>query len=391
MNTLGPPVRAVTGGGLFHWFGYYDKFQFDPTDRYVLGMEVAFEHRSPEADDEISVGMVDLGDGDRWIELGRSRAWCWQQGCMLQWRPGSRTEVIWNDREGDRYVCHILDVRTGRKRTVPFPIYSVSPDGRSAVAPDFSRVNHMRPGYGYAGIPDPWRDTAAPKDSGIFRIDLEKGERELIVSIADVAEIPYPHGDLGGATHYFNHLLFNPDGSRFEFLHRWRTPEGGWGTRMLTAAPDGSDVHVVVDSGYTSHFIWRDPRHILAWAEYDSQGRHFYLFRDRSREVEVVGEGVMTEDGHVSYLPGADWMVNDTYPDENRERELYLFHVPTGRKFSLGKFFSPPEYKGEWRCDLHPRFSRDGRRVVVDSPHGGNGRQMYMIDVGAILDSARPR
>ncbi len=110
-----PPVRQITRGPKFHWFSYYDKLQFDPACRYALGMEVDFEHRSPKPDDVIKVGMVDLEDGDRWIELGETRAWCWQQGCMLQWRPGSKTEVLWNDRQDDRFVCHILDVTTRRK------------------------------------------------------------------------------------------------------------------------------------------------------------------------------------------------------------------------------------------------------------------------------------
>ncbi len=92
------PVRAITRGPKFHWFGYYDKLQIDPTGRYALGMEADFEHRSPRAEDTIRVGMVDLRDNDRWIELGTSSAWGWQQGCMLQWRPGSATEVLWNDR-----------------------------------------------------------------------------------------------------------------------------------------------------------------------------------------------------------------------------------------------------------------------------------------------------
>lgn len=34
------PVRALTKGPKFHWFGYYDKWQFDPSDRYILGYEV---------------------------------------------------------------------------------------------------------------------------------------------------------------------------------------------------------------------------------------------------------------------------------------------------------------------------------------------------------------
>ncbi|MCB1086709.1 MAG: hypothetical protein KDM63_06665, partial [Verrucomicrobiae bacterium] len=247
-----PPVRVITRGPGHHWFGYYDKLQFDPTNRFVLGMRVDFEHRSPTPDDTIEVGMVDLEDKDRWIPLGQSRAWNWQQGCMLQWLPGSESTVIWNDREQDRFVCHLLDTRTGDKRTVPHPIYSVSPDGKSAVTPDFARIGDVRPGYGYAGIPDSRAANLAPDDSGIFHIDLETGASKLIIPLSQIAalgEIPKPQP---GIKHYFNHLLFNPDGTRFIALHRWRYPDGSRLTRMITAAPDGSDIRLVIPNGYAS-------------------------------------------------------------------------------------------------------------------------------------------
>ena len=387
------PVRAITSGPKFHWFGYYDKLEFDPTQRFVLGMEVDFEHRSPEPDDVIRVGMVDLEDGDRWIELGQTRAWCWQQGCMLQWRPGSQTEVLFNDREGDRFVCHILDVATGDMTTIPHPVYTVSPDGRTAVAPDFRRVNHMRPGYGYTGLPDPYAEDLAPKESGIWLVDLHSGEAELVVTIADVARIPYARDDLSGRKHYFNHLLFNTDGTRFEFLHRWRG-EGipSFATRMLTAAPDGSDIHVVDDSSKTSHFIWRDPSHVLAWSWHESCGDAFYLFEDCDEPnlAEVVGLEKMPNNGHCSYLPGGEWIVNDTYPrgsqsgeppGEPRAQGVYLYHVATDRRADLGRFNSAEVYQGEWRCDLHPRVSPDGTKLVIDSPCGGDGRQLYLLDI----------
>ena len=70
-----PPVRAITRGPKHHWFSYYDKLEFDPTRRHVLGMAVGFEGRSPGPGDAVAVGMVDLAEGDRWIELGESRAW----------------------------------------------------------------------------------------------------------------------------------------------------------------------------------------------------------------------------------------------------------------------------------------------------------------------------
>jgi len=393
------PIRALTSGPKFHWFGYYDKQQLDPSMRYVLGMQVGFEHRSPAADDQIGIGMIDLLDGERWIELGTSHAWCWQQGCMLQWRPGHPNEVMWNDRQGDRFVSHVLDVQNGQKRTLPYPFYALCPDGLKAVAPDFRRINNMRPGYGYAGLPDPYADQLAPQDSGIYLLDLETGERSLILSLAEVASIPYPRADLSPAKHYFNHLLVSPDGSRFEFLHRWRMEgERGFGTRMLTAplasqAVKPGDIRVVDDYGHTSHFIWRDPSHILAWAYHPSHGWAFYLYEDHPEAnqgtmvgtPEVVGKDTMRVNGHCTYLPGNQWILNDTYPDTDRKQHLYLYHVETGRHVPLGSFYAPESYRGEWRCDLHPRFSPDGRRIVIDSTHGGDGRQMYLLDIGQIV------
>lgn len=377
------PMRAITRPPGYHWFGYYDKLQFSADGRFALAMRVGFEHRSPRPEDEIAVGAVDLGDGDRWLELGTSRAWSWQQGCMLQWLPGTDDKVIWNDREGDRFVSRIVSL-SGTRHTVPWPVYAVSPDGRTAVTPDFSRINDTRPGYGYAGPPDPHREDLAPDGTGIWRVDLETGTAELIVSIAQVAAIPYPRGDLSAYKHYFNHLLFSPDGGRFVFLHRWRVGDT-FRTRMMTAAPDGSDVRVVDDYGHTSHFIWRDPQHILAWAYHPSLGNRFYLYEDGSQGVEPVGPDVMVVNGHCTYLPGGRWILNDTYPDADRRQHLYLYHVPTGRRVPLAAFPAPEAYAGEWRCDLHPRASRDGRRVTVDSAHAG-GRQVYLLDIAGVLE-----
>jgi hypothetical protein len=383
-----PPVRAITKGPKFHWFGYYDKWQFDPGDRYVLGMQVDFEHRSPRAEDTIRLGMVDLKDNDRWIDIGESRAWCWQQGCMLQWLPGSESEVIWNDREGGEYVSRVLNIRTQKQRTVGAPVYAVSPDGRWAVSPDFRRLHKLRPGYGYAGIPDPNAHVAAPKDAGIWRTDLRSGKTELILPFSEAAGIPAPGLDTAGAKHWFNHLLVAPDGKRLIFLHRWQGPQHkSFVTRMFTATPEAKDLYVLDPHGKTSHFIWRDNRHVLAWAWHPSAGDKFYLYKDRTQEVQAVGERVMAVNGHCTYLPGFDnrWILNDTYPDKERLQHVYVYDTRTGARHELNALLSPKEYTGEWRCDTHPRFSRNGRLVCVDSPHGG-GRQMYLFDISGITE-----
>ncbi|MCA9098674.1 MAG: hypothetical protein KDA36_09815, partial [Planctomycetaceae bacterium] len=181
-------------------------------------------------------------------------------------------------------------------------------------------------------------------------------------------------------------LLFNTDGSRFVFLHRWETSTGGRETRMVTANPDGSDLRVIDANGLTSHFIWRDSQHILSFSNQPSDGKRFYLLKDSEPgEIVVIGKDAMTQDGHCTFLPGNKWILNDTYPDKNRNQNPYLFNVETAHVVPLGHFNSPKEYTGEWRCDSHPRFSPDGKKVCIDSPAGPAGRQLHLIDISEIV------
>ncbi len=166
-------------------------------------------------------------------------------------------------------------------------------------------------------------------------------------------------------------------------------PDGNrWWTRLYTAKPDGTDLRLHADAGMVSHFDWRDDRTILAWARVAREGGHldrYFLFEVESGTTEVVGEGTLTQDGHSSYSPDRRWILTDTYPDAERFHTLILYEVSSGRRIDLGRFFEPPESTGPWRCDLHPRWNRDGTKVCFDSPHQGGIRQMYEIDVGGIV------
>ncbi|MDF1658561.1 MAG: hypothetical protein P1U58_13175 [Verrucomicrobiales bacterium] len=394
------PTRSITSGPEFHWFGYYDKLQFDPTNRFVLANQVNFEHRTPTEFDRIKVGMIDLENNDEWIEVGKSEAWGWQQGCMLQWLPGSSSNVIWNDRDSDQFVCRVHDVKTGETNTIPRPIYALSPDGKWGISADFARIQNLRPGYGYQGVDDPVRNERAPESSGIWRVNIETGDSELIISLAQLAEIPFHGTPLTDQWNYVNHLLVSPDSKRFIFLHRWRAKgpddsefavNNGFVTRMFTAAIDGSDLFEVDPSGFTSHFIWRDPEHICAWTKPEGMESAFYLFQDKTDQIKVVGREKMPDNGHNTYLPigdGTQWILNDTYPrGVRRQQNPYVYHVPTDTRHDLGKFHLPGEYKGEWRCDTHPRSSNDGKTICIDSPHGGSGRQLWLLDISEIVES----
>jgi len=386
-----PSAIAITpDDGQYYWFGYYDKYLSDPTGRYVLAMRTSFEHRTPTAEDVIQVGMIDLKRGNSWIKLGESRAWCWQQGCMLQFIPGSSEEVIWNDRSGDHFVAHIINIKTMKVRTLPRPVYTLSPDGKTALGLDFARLQIRRPGYGYVGAKDETLNVKAPDKTGIYSMNLQTGESKLLITPAQIIGIPMEGVDFQNYFHWFNHLLISPDGSRFIFLHRWhKNPQSPFITRMFTANMDGSDLFILDPSGQTSHFIWRDNNHVAMFTKPVGLKEGFYLFTDKTEEVSPIGKEVMTENGHCSYIANTnnEWIINDSYPDKSgRLQTLFLYHVPTNKRIDIGRFHSPPVYNNpEWRCDLHPWTSRDGKTAFFESTHEGKGRRIYRINIAGIV------
>ena len=376
-------IRASTSG-LPHFFGYYDKCPWSRDATRILAGRARFQDRPPAATDALVLGTIDVRTG-RFDPFAETTAWSWQQGTMLQW-VGDSDAVLYNARAGDgRAVGVIHDLATGRRRELPRAVYALSPDGTHAVGLDFGRLQALRPGYGYPPATPIDAANAAPADDGLWRIDTRTGETSLIVSIADVAAFGDPPPG-PGQVHWFNHATYNTDGSRLCFLHRCRPLDrpGGWKTRLFTVAPDGSDLHLLNGRGLVSHFAWRDPDHLLAWCiGRDGREAGYFLMRDRSDETEAVGPGVLTRDGHMTYSPDGRWLVTDEYPSGDPPAQpLLLFELATGRRVEVGRFAAP--LAGELRCDLHPRWNRDGTAVCFDSAHTGT-RQVYAMDVTPVF------
>ena len=383
------PAAAVTEQNTQCFFGYYDKCPWDRTGRYLLYVQVPFADRMPEPGEATTLGFIDLHNNNQSHTLGQTTAWCWQQGCMLQWLEGySDLLVIHNDFQNGEYISVIRYLNGAVKKTLPLPIYAVSKDGKQTVSLNFGRLHYGCAGYGYVAKAYLDDDEPHPANDGIWHVDVETGEHKLIISLDQVIKY-LPRETFKHSFHYFNHLEFNPSGTRFVFLHRWFVKQKGGVrgkqyTRMLTVNPDGTDIYCLADHGMVSHLAWKDDKHILAWATHPSHGNRYYLFEDKTEKVHVVGDGILTEDGHPSYSPDGRWLIADTYPNKARLRTLILFDVSNPKRIDLGRYHAPFKFDRPWRCDLHPRWSRDGRKVCFDSIHEGT-RRIYVVDVSSIL------
>lgn len=300
-------IDQLTSGEQQHWFGYYDKWQIDPRARYALGMQTSPNMlRSPTVQDTLEIGTIDLENNNKWTAISHSSAWGWQQGCMLQWIPGSSEEVLWNARMERDFVSIVYNIETGQKRILPKPVYTLSPDGSFGLGIDFARLQVYRPGYGYA-TEKPQLTEKAPKDTGIYKIDIKTGNSQLILSYHQIAQLDRPLESVDKNHHWINHLLINPTGTRFVFLNRsrphltWQEWEEVSGkklagdekyiTRAITAGVDGSDIYALNDSGNFSHFIWKGDDAICAWSKpEDKDEKHFGCSTINPRNMKLLGK-----------------------------------------------------------------------------------------------------
>ena len=103
--------------------------------------------------------------------------------------------------------------------------------------------------------------------------------------------------------------------------------------------------------------------------------------RDRTQEYIHLWPH-LNNDGHPSYSPmDNSLVVFDSYPDRIRMQEVKIARDTDVEGIGiqvLARVFAPFKYDNETRCDLHPRWSRDGKQICFDACFEGH-RGLYAV------------
>lgn len=376
-------LERLTDGNGHQFYGYYDNPAWSGNDRYHLYHKVDFWDRLQEETDSAELGMIDTVTGE-YIPLTETYAWNFQQGTMLQWNPvAPNDEIIFNTIQNGKYYGVVMNVHTKEQRLLEQPVVNVDPTGKYALSVNFSRMFDFRPGYGYAGIKDPFYEQPHPAEDGIYLTELATGKSDLVLSLQHLWDFTKEAFQGADQKILINHITFNTEGTRFVALVRNFPSGNGWKTALVTANYDGSDLFLLSDYSYASHYHWRDAETLVIHsrgAEGSDAGNQLYELKDRTHEVKAIDPGFFLKDGHCSYSPDRTLMLYDSYPDEDSYRHLYLYDLINKRGVTLGTLYSYPEITGDFRCDLHPRWNRAGTAITLDSTHEGQ-RHMYRVDV----------
>lgn len=367
-----------------YFFGYYDKSPWDATGRFVLCMRAKDTWSEPDPLGEAEILIFDSEDGNAFRVIATTHTWNVQQGCMAQWLgPDYSSRIIYNDLRNGKYCSVILDVRSGKVCVLPMPVYTVSNDGKTALSLDFSRLHSLRLGYGYAALPEKTKGVALPDETCIWKMDVESGEVVPLLKYTDFAMFePRSEMQESESVHKVNHLMLSPNGGRFMVLYRWFVGQRKY-TRLITCNVDGSDMYVLSDDDMVSHCYWKNDEEIIAFERKKEFGPGFYLMKDKTQEWTHIWPH-LSNDGHPSYCPTDNSLVVfDTYPSRSRIQEVKLGRDNDTKGDSvktIAKVFSPFKYDNDTRCDLHPRWSRDGKKVCFDSVFEGH-RGLYVVNV----------
>jgi len=359
------------------FFGYYDKSPWSQD-----GMCFLFHQMKLKSNELEIVMFQNNGVGS---VVGRSVAWNYQQGTMLQWVSGGRERFVFNDIVGDRLVSRVIFWKDGREITIPFPIQTIHPNGDEALSLNYKRLYRLRPEYGYAPSVSNFSPGQHLNEDGIWRINLSSAESQMVVSL-DMLVRMHPRAEMRTAKHWVNHIMYSPSGTKYVFLHRWSISNHTFSRLYVMDLQTGA-LTLLMDDDMASHYSWCDENHILVWGRTAEKGDHYYLVDVNTGDWEIIGEGKLDVygDGHPSYSPDRRWIITDSYPDRKRQRHLLLYEVETHNVTKIASFLAPWRFDGPNRCDLHPRWSPNGKMLSVDSTHEGR-RNTYILDISALVN-----
>lgn len=415
------------------WFGYYNYDTLNSDQNKMLCGRSIYDGCAIKHGMTIELGYYDIPSGD-WHPIGVSDSFSWPQGSMLQWLPGvgNENKVIYNCSEDNHIVSKIKDIETGEQKTLDWPIYGITPDGKKSIALNMERSYWCR-AYHYQSVANDDCNVPILSSDGIFEVDLENNTKKRIVDINDVISID-ADANFGELKHWLEHIMINKDGSKFVFLHRFSPVDKPmlYETRMVIANIDGSDLQIIPGwRDYSwSHFGWRGsnafsiytvkipsmqkqltgalknssnntfglsfssikkgmlsfikkllPHRVKKMLKSHSEYYQYYELNANGKFIlkDVLNQKFFNIDGHPSFTEDGKYMITDSYPDKDKFQRLIVFNMENKKGIIIGRFYAP--LKGNpASCDLHPKLCRDNKYLVVDSAYTGRHR-MIMFEL----------
>jgi len=359
------------------FFGYYDLKAYDDTDSFHLCNMADFEDRIPTAKDVLTLGVVDLTNGN-FEKIDETVAWNFQQGAMLQWHGNKKDTVFYNIYENGEYMTVEKNIKTGHKHYTPV-CANISGDGKWGLKVNFLRIYDFRAGYGYCNEKDPYYNVPQPENDGVFLVNIETGDAKLICSYPEMARLI----DLPADTKLVvNHITFNPSGTKFMMLVRNfpSANDKNYATNLIISDLTGN-MKLFSRMTMYSHYNWQDDDTLFGCCTYNGVSDYHWLNIENGLWRKIPDRMSPHCDTHCLFSPDRKFILGDGAPDEQGYRNVYLYDCVKETNTIVLTAYSPQSpATNEFRTDLHNRWNSKGSRFSYDTIQNGR-RQICEVDL----------
>lgn len=383
-------IEQLTSGTKHHFFGYIGQCQTIPwnaSERYILGMEIDRIDRMPEPEDAATIILIDTHDNNRIIRIDKTHAWNPQQGTMFYWNPSAaETQFFFNDRdiESGKVFTVLYDIEKRQRvheyrfNDTPIGNSGVAIDGSSWLGLNYGRLARLRLVTGYPEALDWSKDEIAPINDGIFIVDIETGEKRLLVSYHQLEKKLKEHNpNLEHTGLFINHTLWNRDGDLVYFFVR-----AGWnddGSKRINTpfsiSADGTGL-TMHETHIGGHPEWAEGSLLIG-----KQGKNQILFDVvKNKVVELLGnpEIFPNPEGDIALSPDGQWFVNGY---KQGDRNFYTVYRRSDGEFARSEGIYKGAFDGDIRIDPAPRWNRTNNALLVPGIAENNSRQMFVIRI----------
>jgi len=379
-------VQQITAGPKHHLFGYIGHsltIPWNKSERYIVSLQNDFYKRMPQKGEAADIILIDTKNDYKIIPVDKTYAWNLQQGTMLYWNPNSpETQFFFND----------LDLETGLVFTVLYDIEKrerireyrfenesianggVAPGGKYFAGINYGKISNSREIISYAGAKDFAREGPAnPEDDGLFRVSIETGAKELLVSyktLAELLDIPddYPI--------YVHHTLWNRNNDRIAFIVRGKG-EGKYPNAGCVIHSDGSGLSRIKKGG---HPEWLEGNILSVAGE---GGVELYDVDSKLLKGTIGDTGTFPRPGEdKAYSPDGKWFVVGHKKDKKtRGYTFYRFSDQVHFNSPMIPSYYGPGEASVTRIDTAPRWNRESNKILVGGVADDGSRQLFIIRI----------
>lgn len=350
------------------FFGYYD---FIPLNNGLVIYHELVDDTKKMPPDLVMVYIYveEVSGGHRQL-VAKTPCFNLQQGARTNWLDGG---VIYNTAGNAGEPLTVVANAHLEATKLASGWHYQTHDNHRLYFVNYYHIAGLRPDYGYFNSVKYFSEAQAINAISTMKVG-SCGDPEIVITEDLLRERFGISSEIGVE---LNHLMPSPDGAGFVFILRrhWERKRDGV---LLYYDNQSGSLKQLTPFGIVSHVAWRSSSTLFGYFQTDELGLTYQSLDVNTGEIEDFSwiTAITKGDGHPSFA-SRDVLFTDTYPDKYGIQRLFRVDLALRTVETVLENFHNNDFRGETRCDFHPR-AVDDHSVFVDAIVQGVRKLVYL-------------